>query len=563
MRFRLNAARPWLALVALCALFDAPAALLAEPLRPTGEPFALLTAWFGSHALPPRAGRIVRALLGVMTALLVLLRIDRVVFWLFMGEEPLLYDQLFMLRHLFVLFSDLWSWRVAISLVGVAIAIAGIVLITRLLLRELGALLAPARRRELLGALGVLWIALVAGTRYRVHDQPLMRWATPAVVANLEQSRAIYQSVQHRIGRSPYRGYSAIKLKRRPDVYLVFVESYGRVLATHKLLREAYQRQLEHFQQQLTASGWSAVSAYTRAPIMGGRSWLAEGSVLMGTRVGYEALFHHLIAEIDRVPNLVSFLAGQGYRTLMLAPADRVRRGIEKVNYYHYDQSIDFDDLNYHGPRFGWGLVPDQYSLNYVAMHMLSAAPQPRYFEFHMVSSHAPWQQVPALVSDWKMLSKTGEPPPSQSSLNATWLRLQRYQHAQRRFAYMGEVRDDVAMRYARAEFYELGVLERFLPTLADDALVIVLGDHQPPFLAAETRNFSTPIHVLARDPALLAEFAQHGFTSGLWVEQTPHVAAAVRHEGLFSLIVRTLVSCCDSGAALPEYLPEGARIGG
>src|SRR3954471_23170761 len=128
MRFRLNAARPWLALVALCALFDAPAALLAEPLRPTGEPFALLTAWFGSHALPPRAGRIMRALLGVMTALLVLLRIDRVVFWLFMGEEPLLYDQLFMLRHLFVLFSDLWSWRVAISLVGVAIAIAGIVL---------------------------------------------------------------------------------------------------------------------------------------------------------------------------------------------------------------------------------------------------------------------------------------------------------------------------------------------------------------------------------------------------------------------------------------------------
>src|SRR6185369_10888744 len=124
MRSRLNAARPWLALFALCALFEAPALLLAEPVRPTGELFALVTAWFASRALPPRAGRPLRLLLGTCTALLLLYRIDRILFWLFMGEEPLLYDQLFMLRHLFVLFSDLWSWQVAASLLGVALGIA-------------------------------------------------------------------------------------------------------------------------------------------------------------------------------------------------------------------------------------------------------------------------------------------------------------------------------------------------------------------------------------------------------------------------------------------------------
>jgi hypothetical protein len=564
MRFRLNAARPWLALLALCALFEAPALLLLdEPVRLTGELFALITAWFASRALPVRAGRPLRILLGAGTALLLLYRTDRIVFWLFMGEEPLLYDQLFMLRHLFVLFSDLWSWQVALSLVGVVIGIAAIVWVTRRLLREMAAWLEPGRRRELLGMLGALWLVLLAGSRFEVHDVPLVRWATPAVQTNLEQSHAIYQRVQQRIGRSPYRGYAALKLARRPDVYLVFVESYGRVMATHPRLRDGYKRQLDHLEQQLTATGWSMVSAYTRAPIMGGRSWLAEGSVLMGTHVGYEALFRHLIAEIDRVPNLVSFLAGQGYRTLMLAPADRVRRGIEKVNYYHYDKSIGFDDLDYHGPRFGWGLVPDQYSLNYVSTKMLSATPRPMYFEFHMVSSHAPWEQIPWLVSDWTTLGKKGEPPPSQSAMNATWLRLQRYVHTQRRFAYMGELRDEVAMRYARAEFYELGVLERYLPKLEGDALVIVLGDHQPPFLATETRSFSTPIHVLSRDPALLQEFEQHGFKSGLWVEPVPRETGQVRHEGLFSLIARTLVGCCGSGAPLPEYLPEGAQIGG
>jgi hypothetical protein len=563
MRSRLNAARPWLALLALCALFEAPALLLAEPVRPTGELFALLTAWFASRALPARAGRVLRVLLGACTVLLLIYRTDRIGFWMFMGEEPLLYDQLFMVRHLFVLFGDLWSWKVAASLFGVVVAIAAIVMGTRFLLREMSAWLAPGRRREVFGMLGVLWVLIVAGSRVQAHDVPLVRWATPAISANLEQSRAIYERVQQRIGQSPYRGYAALKLARRPDVYLVFVESYGRVLATHPKLRDTYKRQLEHFEQLLSESGWSAVSAYTRAPIMGGRSWLAEGSVIMGTHVGYEALFRHLIDQIDRVPNLVSFLAGHGYRTLMLAPADRVRRGIEKVNYYHYDQALDFDDLDYHGPHFGWGLVPDQYSVNYVTTHVLNAAPRPMYFEFHMVSSHAPWEQIPWLVSDWTTLGKRGEPPASQSMMNATWLRLQRYVHTQRRFAYMGELVDGVAMRYGRAEFYELGVLERYLPTIPGDALVIVLGDHQPPFLAAETRAFSTPIHVLARDPALLTEFAQHGFKNGLWVEPISRDPGTVRHEGLLSLIVRALVGYSGSDAALPPYLKEGAQIGG
>src|SRR5262245_344679 len=228
MRFRLNAARPWVALIALCALFEAPAALLDEPLRPTAEPFVLLTLWLASHALPARAGQVLRALLGVCTTLLLVYRADRIVFWMFMGEEPLLYDQLFMLRHLFVLFGDLWSWRMAASLLGVVVAIAAIVWVTRFLLREMSAWLAPGRRRELFGLLGALWLLIAVGSRVQAHNAPLVRWATPSVRANLEQSRAIYERVQQRIGQSPYRGYAKLKLARRPDVYLVFVESYGR-----------------------------------------------------------------------------------------------------------------------------------------------------------------------------------------------------------------------------------------------------------------------------------------------------------------------------------------------
>ena len=113
-------------------------------------------------------------------------------------------------------------------------------------------------------------------------------------------------------------------------------------------------------------------SAFSKAPVMGGRSWLAEGSLIMGMHVGYEALFRQVVDQIDRVPNLVSFLKRQGYRTVLLAPADRVRPGVEAVNYYHYDQTLGFDDLHYRGPPRGWGLVPDQYSLGYVDEHVLA-----------------------------------------------------------------------------------------------------------------------------------------------------------------------------------------------
>jgi hypothetical protein len=56
--------------------------------------------------------------------------------------------------------------------------------------------------------------------------------------------------------------------------------------------------------------------------------------------------------------------------------------------------------------------------------------------------------------------------------------------------------------------------LDRFV---AGDALVIVIGDHQP---VAEVTRFSgssaVPIHVWSRNPALIAPFRARGYTPGL-----------------------------------------------
>jgi hypothetical protein len=89
---------------------------------------------------------------------------------------------------------------------------------------------------------------------------------------------------------------------------------------------------------------------------------------------------------------------------------------------------------------------------------------------------------------------------------------------------------------------------------------VVLMGDHQPPFVSDQTRSFDTPVHVLARDPSLLRELATQGFSRGLAID--PHAPAVTRHEALFSLLVRALSECCARSRQLPSYYPQGVRIG-
>ncbi len=543
---RLHELKPWLAFAALVAMFELPALLLGEPWRPSAEPLLLATAWVLAERL--RFGAWLRGATLVAGAMLMLFRIDRVGFVLFLGDEPLLYDQLFLVRHLFVLISDLWSLRAALALVALLVATVLAVWGVRRLLAALSLPADPAQRRRHYVAGALLWALLLIGSA--VGSPPAVRWTSAALVANARESMRIYASVQGRLRASPYAGHGAIALSRKPDVHLVLIESYGRVLVEHPEMRPRWLAHIDRLQAALDAGGWRVVSGFSRAPVMGGRSWLAEGSLLMGMRVSYQAEFHHLISQIDRVPHLVRFFDRQGYSTVLLGPADRERPGIKAANYYGYDRQVGFDDLGYRGPKMGWGLVPDQYSAAHTREHVLSRTPRPLFFNFHMVSSHAPWEEVPEIVADWRTLNDVpGEAPDAKAG--SPYTALKRFVRTTRNFAHM-ELSGELGARYTGAILYELDVVEQHLATLSDDALVIVLGDHQPPFVTSEMKSYDTPVHVLARDPALLEELRSHGFRDGLRLDANDPTATT--HEGLYSLLVRGLARCCAQVRELPAY---------
>jgi hypothetical protein len=554
MRFPEFTRSPWFAFGALALAFELPGLLSAEPFRPSGEPVVLAGLWLSGSQV--RFGAMLRMFAVSAGVLLFLHRVDQAAFQYLMGDQPLLYDQTFLLRHLFVLISDLWSLESALVALGVVAAVMLGSLAFRHALLRLSVPREPSERRTLIRGMVALLPVLAIGSVVPTAGPRLVRWQTVAFADDVDQSLRIYGEVQAQLGGSEYRAYDRIALDRKPDIYLFWVESYGRVIAERAALRARWAEHVSIMEARLAARGWHAASAFSRAPIMGGRSWLAEATVLTGTEVAHQAVFHHLIGAIDRVPHLVGFLDRQGYETVLLAPSDRERPGVKNVNYYGYDRAVRFFDLGYRGPKIGWGLVPDQYSLGHTHEHVLRGVQHPLLLNFHMVSSHAPWKQVPSIVPDWRALNDGSGVPERDILSGSATAELKRFLRGTRVFPRMGELREEIGERYRDTVLYGLEVVESYLVELTGDALVIVLGDHQPPFLADHVGSFDSVIHVLARDSHLLEELREQGFRDGLLLGATERTATT--HAGLFSLLVRALARCCSPGSSLPAYRREG-----
>src|SRR5262249_12466224 len=88
-----------LAAACLLVLLELPSFAMLDAWRPTGEAILLVCGLVASTWLNPRVARPLRMLWALLACVFLLVQVDRAVFLRFMGEEPLLYDQLFMIRH--------------------------------------------------------------------------------------------------------------------------------------------------------------------------------------------------------------------------------------------------------------------------------------------------------------------------------------------------------------------------------------------------------------------------------------------------------------------------------
>ncbi|MEA2756946.1 MAG: hypothetical protein QOJ54_3235 [Aliidongia sp.] len=295
-----------------------------------------------------------------------------------------------------------------------------------------------------------------------------------------------------RLGAAPRRDADLARLAGR-DVYVIFFESYGAVLLDPPLRASAVPA-MENFGASLAAAGFTLKTARIASPTYGGGSWLAHGTVDSGAWLDSE-LRYELLTSTDR-PTWPRLMQQAGYQTMDALPG--LKEPLDSAGFWGFERMVGTDQLGYAGPAFGWFGVPDQFSLG--AIEKLPRDPaRPLFAQIVLVSSHMPFTPVPPYVEDWSDAGRFATRPElaQEMAVPPDWEHLER--------PYL----DSVA--------YDLRVLADWIPrAVSQDALVILLGDHQPPALiGTASASHDVPVHILSRDPEIVRLLAGPGFTDG------------------------------------------------
>ena len=288
---------------------------------------------------------------------------------------------------------------------------------------------------------------------------------------------------------------------RGVDVWLVFVESYGRTALEAADLRAQVGPALARFERAAADAGLLGAAGWLDSPTVGGQSWLAHATLVSGFRTEDEA--SHAVYRRRAEADLAHLFARAGHRPVLVVPG-MTRPYPEALARFGFAEVLTARDLGYAGPRFDWVTMPDQFTLEATRRRLADEATRSTYVQVALVGSHAPFTPRPTLVADWDAiadgriyaeLAQQGEPAA------AVW-----------------RSGDAIRAAYAEVMVLTLDSLAGFAARIAArDVLLIFVGDHEPAAIVTRDPAARTvPMHVLARDRALLKPFLDWGFTPGL-----------------------------------------------
>ena len=208
-----------------------------------------------------------------------------------------------------------------------------------------------------------------------------------------------------------------------------------------------------------------------------------------------------MLARPDR-PSLAKAFAAAGWHTFEALPA-MPRHWPEGAATYGFAAAATQLELQYPGVVTATRPMPDQFALHHVLERVVRPASEPVFSMFVSVSSHAPWAYVPRYVADWRIDPAKFDPTPLRTH-DVGWL----------------DVPHDPRLlpAYEDTLAYALRSAIGFVCRLPRPALVLVLGDHQPPIVRAVVPpdpTFDVPLHALSNRPELLEPLRELGFTPG------------------------------------------------
>jgi hypothetical protein len=281
------------------------------------------------------------------------------------------------------------------------------------------------------------------------------------------------------------------------DVYVLFVESYGRSVLSNPAYSQRIAPRLAAVEDIIGKAGYAARSGWMTSPTVGGQSWLAHGSLLSGLPVTDQNRYGRMIASARK--SLNALFREAGWHTVAVMPA--ITMDWPESAYFGYDAVYASTRLGYRGLPFNWVTMPDQYTLT-AAHRIVAQSTAPVMVEAALISSHAPWTPIPTLVpwedvGDGRIFDAqalSGDTPA------AVWADPER-----------------VRAQYLLSIDYALETIGAFVAKFGENAVFVVLGDHQPAgIVTGEDATRDVPFHVIANDPALLQCLDAMALTDGM-----------------------------------------------
>ncbi len=460
-------------------------------------------------ALRGRTRWVVAAVSGTLIGLVVVLKIGDLGFYSSLGRPFDLVLDWSLLDEAFTFVAESIGEPGAIGIAaGVGLVLLAVPVLTALSTVRLSRLLARHRTgaTRVVATLVVVWVLLAAFEA---------RIVTGVMVADTNASTLVYDhatEVRERlndreafaaeVGVDPFRdtpGDQLLTGLRGKDVLIAFVESYGRDAVSDPEFASV-QRVLDEGADRLSAAGFASRSGFLTSPTVGGGSWLAHATLLSGLWIDNNQRHKSLLAS-DRF-TLGDAFQRASWRTVGVMPA--VNQAWPEGAFYGYEQFYGGPDLGYQGPKFAFSPMPDQFAIN--AFHQrerVGPRDRPVMAELALVSSHSPWTKVPRLV-DWDAV---GDGTVFREGI-------------------IGTPTAQARTGYRHAVSYTLRTLISYLERYGDDDTVLIfMGDHQPaPVVTGENPSPDVPIHIVAKDPAVLERITDWGWQEGL----TPDATAPV-----------------------------------
>jgi hypothetical protein len=351
-------------------------------------------------------------------------------------------------------------------------------------------------------ALGVVWITCATLGAQLVPGVPVAAVDTGRL-GQIRTSLEDHKEFAKEAAVDAFRNVPASQMLtalRGKDVMFTFVESYGRSAVESPDYARQVDAVLDAGTRKLSAAGYGSRSGWLTSPTAGGGSWLAHSTLQSGLWINNERRYDSLIKS-NRL-TLTRTFRGAGWNTVSVMPG--TTKAWPEGAFYGFERDYDRWHLGYEGPRFNWGMPPDQYTLS-AFQRFEHGKPNhpPLMVEMPLVSSHAPWAPTPSMI-DWKKvgdgtvfgpMAKAGARPED------VWRS-------------PGKIRT----AYRNSIEYSLNALISFVQTYGDDKLVLVfLGDHQPaPIAAGANAGRDVPITIVTRDHAVLDRISGWHWDEGL-----------------------------------------------